>query len=40
MAHENQLAMEAAEVSLKDKTSSFKSAANSLQLTINDLKAK
>lgn len=40
MAHNTQQALEAAEASLKDKTASSKAAVNSLQLTINNLKAK
>ena len=40
VAHEKGLALEATEASLKDKTTSFKSAINSLQLTINSLKTK
>ena len=40
MAHEHCLALEASEKSLRDKTASFKSAVNSLQLEIKTLKTK
>lgn len=39
-AHENRLALEAAESSLRDKTSSNKSVISTLQQTVNGLKAK
>lgn len=40
MAHDNQVALEAAESSLRDQGFSNKAAVNSLQLTINSLKTK
>ncbi len=40
LAHKRQLALDAAEANLREKTVFSKSTTNSLQLTINSLKAK
>lgn len=40
MAHEHRFALEAAEISLREKKLSSKSVINSLQLAINSLKSK